>query len=246
VDALTSPDVLSVQPVRHPVSRAFSAWAGKYLTGEPYYEERLPAGFAPLPDRVESEEQVRRLFAGFVSALAEHVSKTGSWSDLDVHFWPQHRLLARPVTGRPLVLRQEALAEGLQVVEAQLREHGVSVAPMPHVNENVVSYRDDLVDGATAELLGSIYEADFLTWDYEVGAPRSGRREVDLDWLNDVRGRNRRYGVVHRALGSERRRADRAERDLAEARRRGAELVASHSWRVTRPLRWASAQVRRR
>ncbi len=245
-DALTATDVVTVQPVRHPVTRAFSAWAGKYLTAEPYYVERLPSGFAALPDSVESEEQIRDLFTDFVTALAGHVVGGDSWSDIDVHFWPQARLLARPAAGQTLVLRQEQLAAGLRLVEAQLREHGVDVEPMPHVNENVVSYRADLVDPAAVELLASLYSDDFEAWDYPTTAPQKHGRPVDLDWLNDVRGRNRRYGVVHRAATAERHRAERAEHELAAARRRETELTASHSWRVTRPLRWASERARRR
>ncbi|MDH4353153.1 MAG: sulfotransferase family protein [Actinomycetota bacterium] len=245
-DALTATDVVTVQPVRHPVTRAFSAWAGKYLTAEPYYAERLPPGFPDLPERVASEAQIRELFTGFVTALAAHVADSGSWSGVDVHFWPQGRLLARPVAGQSLVLRQEELAEGLRRIEDQLRQHGVEVEPMPRVNENVVSYRPDLVDPSAVEQLAGIYSDDFAVWDYPADAPTAGSRPVDLDWLNDVRGRNRRYGVVHRAATSERRRAERAEQELADARRREAELTSSHSWRVTRPLRWASEHARRR
>jgi hypothetical protein len=245
-DALTATDVLTVRPVRHPVTRTFSAWAGKYLTAEPYYSERLPVGFSAIPDRVRSEDEISRLFTGFTTDLAEHVSAAGSWDGIDVHLWPQHRLLARPAAGSTLLLRQEELAAGLARIEDHLRSHDIAVEPMPHVNENVVSYRADLVDPAAVELIGSLYADDFAAWDYAVEAPRTGRRSVDLDWLNDVRGRNRRFGVVHRAAVSERARADRAERELAAERRRVDELESSRSWQVTRPLRWAADRAHRR
>lgn len=244
-DALESADVLTVLPVRHPVTRAFSAWAGKYLTAEPYYEQRLPAPFPRLPDRLGSPDDVRDQFTRFVQALSDHVEAHPDWDDVDVHFWPQHRLLGRAPAGTTLTLRQEAVADGLQQITAHLQQRGLDPGPAARLNENVVGYRPDLVDDSAAARLAELYAADFARWGYDPAPPASSAAEPDLDWLNDVRGRNRRYAVLHRAAVGGRRRTAELAAELVTARQREEELLASSSWRVTRPLRWLSEAVRR-
>jgi hypothetical protein len=243
--ALGSPEVLTVQPVRHPVTRTFSAWAGKYLTLEPYYAERLPEGFPQPPDVVGSTDHVTELFSAFVQSLVAHVTTHPDWEGIDVHFWPQHRLLARVPAGPTLLLRQEAVADGLRVVEEWLRTNGLEPVPMERANENVVPYQPMFVAAEALRALCRLYTEDFAAWDYPNEAPVAREQQVDLDWLNDVRGRNRRYGVVHRAAVDGRRRVAELEAELAAARQRERDLLASHSWRVTRPLRWASERLGR-
>ena len=155
-DALSSQDVLTVQPVRHPISRLFSAWSGKYLIGEPYYEDRLPAGFPVIPDRLSDEEQIGELFEAFVVALADSVNTSG-FASLDVHFWPQSRLLARPPEGNVLVLRQETVTEGFSAIAEHLHRYGLDVDEPPRINETVVPYRKEFVGPKTEELARSIY-----------------------------------------------------------------------------------------
>lgn len=245
-EALASPEVLTVHPVRHPVTRTFSSWAGKYLTREPYYEGRLPAGFDPAPDQVESAGHIAELFAAFVASLARHVAEHDGWVDVDVHFWPQHRLLARTPEGPLLLLRQESMAAGLEQVDGRLREVGLTPGPLVRVNENVVPYMASLVPDETTAALADLYGADFSTWGYRVEAPAAPERGVDLAWLNDLRARNRRFEVVHRAAVGARHRVGELETALADSQRRERELLESTSWRATRPLRWASARLGRR
>lgn len=247
--ALTATDVLTVQPVRHPVTRTFSAWAGKYLTDEPYYNDRLPPGFDPAPDQIESAEHLTHLFTRFMQSLSEHLEHVPDWSEMDVHFWPQHRLLARTPVGPVLLLRQESMAEGLQQIMAHLRERGVGVEPMPRFNENVVPYLPTFVSPEALAAIESLYATDFTNWDYAVETPPAGKHELDLPWLNDVRGRNRRYGVIHEAAIRSRRRVaqlseelEATRRDLRDARNRERDLRESNSWKVTQPLRWASGK----
>jgi len=240
IEAQDAPDVLTVQPVRHPITRAFSAWAGKYLTGEPYYQERLPLGFEETPEVIASVEQVATLFERFVTTVRDHVTAHG-WSELDVHFWPQHRLLAQPAGGETLTLRQEHMADGLARIETRLVDHGVTPPAVPRVNENVIPYRPDLITRAARDAVAALYEADFAAWDYPTTIPDASARPVDLDWLNDVRGRNRRYGVIHAAAmaGRSGSGGDPDRRLAAMTAERDA-LLTSRSWRVTRPLRWLS------
>jgi hypothetical protein len=243
-DALTSSDVLSVIPVRHPVTRLFSAWSGKHLSGEPYYEDRLPESFPRLPDSIESTESVTEHFAAFVAALAEHADSHPDWEGIDVHFAPQHLLLARTPVGPALLLRQEDTAAALSRIEEQLRAHGLAPPPLRRINETIVGYRPDYVDGPTLDRIVRLYAADFDAWDYDRSAPTKSASVANLDHLNDVRGRNRRYGIIHRALRDAEARVAALEDELIEARNRQQELLASHSWRVTRPLRWASGRIK--
>ncbi len=243
-DALTSTDVLTVHPVRHPLSRLFSAWSSKYLVGEPYYSERLPDGFPTVPDTVEDENHVAELFEKFVDALHDTVSE-GDFLALDVHFWPQARLLARPMEGDELVVRQEHMAEGLAAIASYLAERDLEAGEAPRINETVVPYRDELVSDRTKDMAIALYGEDFERWQYPRDLPPSSSRPVDIEWLNDVRGRNRRYGVLHREVlrAHDENAHLRAEEERLSRRER--ELLNSTSWKVTRPLRWVSNNAKR-
>jgi hypothetical protein len=243
-DALTAPDVLTVLPVRHPVSRLFSAWSGKYLIDEPYYAERLPDGFQPLPPSIDSEEQVSELFEQFVIDLHRVVS-AGDFEVVDVHFWPQHRLLARPAAGEVLELRQESMRDGLSAIAAHLQSHGLTPGGAPHLNETVVPYRAELVSDIAVKLTAELYTADFERWRYTHERPTSSSRAVDIDWLNDVRGRNGRYGVLHRALMQVRDENAALQGEVAHLHGREHELLDSTSWKVTGPLRLVSDKTKR-
>ncbi|MFZ0324779.1 MAG: sulfotransferase family 2 domain-containing protein [Actinomycetes bacterium] len=242
-DALSSVDVLSVLAVRHPVTRAFSSWAGKYLTLEPYYNERLGDEFPLPPDQIDSREQIRDLFEEFVLTVAARTMDADRWVGFDVHFWPQHLLLARTPVGPTLQLRQESMGEGLAAIDAHLLAHGITPAAVPRFNENVIPYQPDLVSESALTALVELYGPDFDAYDYDPTAPSATDRVVDLDWLNDVRGRNRRYEVVHRAAIDGRQRTRAMQRRIDELDSELAALRASRSWQVTQPLRWASEHV---
>ncbi|MEO8106547.1 MAG: sulfotransferase family 2 domain-containing protein [Actinomycetes bacterium] len=243
-DALTATDVLTVQPVRHPISRIFSTWSGKYLTGEPYYTERLPSDFPNMPHTVDDESHIAELFEKFVEALYTAVTEN-DFQAADVHFWPQHGLLGRDPAGSALVLRQETMSEGLATIEEHLRANGLDAGKAPHINETVVPYRNELVSDRAVELATVLYDGDFDRWQYSRERPPSSSRAVDIDWLNDVRGRNRRYGVIHRALRHQQRELSRLRDENGRLREREQELVDSTSWKVTTPLRWVSDNVKR-
>jgi hypothetical protein len=246
-DALTSADVLTVNPTRHPVSRLFSAWSGKYLIDEPYYEDRLPEGFARLPASIDSDSQITELFERFTSDLRSFVDANG-FEQVDVHFWPQHRLLGRHPVGEVLVLRQESMTDGLTAIANHLSEHGLTPGEAPRINETVVAYRGDLVTDAALTNAKALYAEDFAKYDYPEERPADSSRAargIDLDWLNDVRGRNARYGVIHRNLTRLQRENDELRDVTAQARSREDELMETTSWKVTGPLRWVSDKTKR-
>ena len=220
-----------------PISRLFSAWSGKYLVGEPYYSARLPDGFPTVPETVQDEHHIAELFEKFVDALHNAVCD-GDFLPLDVHFWPQTRLLARPVAGEELVVRQEQMGKGLAALATYLAGQGLDAGEAPHINETVVPYRDEFMSPRTRDLAIALYGEDFDRWKYPRDLPPSGSRTVDIDWLNDVRGRNRRYGVLHRELLRVQEESSRYRAETGRLTKRESELVESTSWKVTRPLRW--------
>jgi hypothetical protein len=243
-DALESPDVVTVHAIRNPISRLFSAWSGKYLVNEPYYEDRLPAEFPRLTDTFADVDQIVAQFEAFTVALRQVVNDRG-FEAIDVHLWPQHRLLARSPVGRTLLLRQESMTEGLDEIAELLRSQGVEPGPAPRINETVVPYRAELVSDLALDEIVGLYEGDFDEWRYDRTRPESSSRPVDLDWLNDVRGRNARYGVLHRALMNQAREREGLRRELDAARQREDELTDSTSWKVTGPLRWVGERTKR-
>lgn len=243
-EALEATDVVTVHPVRHPVSRLFSAWSGKYLVNEPYYEGRLPAEFPKLPASFTDLDQIATEFERFTVALRQVVRDRG-FEAVDVHLWPQHRLLARQPAGRTLILRQESMSEGLDEIGTYLRSQGVDPGPAPRINETVVPYRQALVNDAALTEVIALYDGDFDNWQYQRVRPSSSSRAFDLHWLNDVRGRNARYGVIHQALMHQSRERDQLQRELDVARRREGELMDSTSWKVTGPLRWVGERSKR-
>lgn len=243
-DALESEDILTVLPIRNPITRAFSAWSSKYLIAEPYYEDRLSAEFPRLPDEVSDVGEITDSFERFTSALERVVDERG-FESVDVHLWPQHRLLAREPKGAVLTLRQEAMSDGLSQIADHLRRHGVEPGAAPRINETVVPYRSELVTDQALASLVALYEDDLVHYDYAKERPPSSRRPFSIDWLNDVRGRNHRYGVLHQALIRESRESERLRREVDAARRREGELLDSTSWKATAPLRWLSDRAKR-
>jgi hypothetical protein len=243
-DALEAPDVLTVLPIRNPITRAFSAWSGKYLAQEPYYSERLPDEFASLPTTITSERVVTDCFEAFMRTLASVVDERG-WESIDVHLWPQHLLLAREPGGVTLDLRQESMADGIDAIIRHLTSHGMAAGSAPRINETIIPYQQQLVSGSALASVVEVYGADFDRWSYERTLPPSSTRHIDLNWLNDVRGRNARYGVLHRSLMHQSRERERLRAELDTALRRESELIDSTSWKVTGPLRWVSDRARK-
>jgi hypothetical protein len=215
------------------------------LTLEPYYTDHLPELFDAPPVTIESAAHITDLFDSFVSSLVSFAESNYEWEGIDVHFWPQHRLLARDVIGKGFELKQEEMASGIERIMLHLREHGVHAEPMPRLNENVVPYKPEFVSETARQRLMTLYAPDFEHYGYSPELPAGGKQELDLPWLNDLRGRNRRYGAIHEIAIRNRDRVEVLNRELADARRREQELLGSHSWRVTKPLRAITSRLKR-
>jgi hypothetical protein len=137
------------------------------------------------------------------------------------------------------------MSQGLDEISSYLRSQGIDPGPAPRINETVVPYRQELVNDAALREIIALYDADFDPWQYDRDRPASSSRAFDLAWLNDVRGRNARYGVIHQALMDQGREREQLQRELAAARKREGELMDSTSWKVTGPLRWVGDRSKR-
>jgi len=249
-DALGSADVLRIAPIRHPVPKVFSAWSQKYLQLEPGFPENLPAGFPAPADRIESRDQIRDEFTAFASALGR---TDRSWKGIDGHLYPQHLVLGAFLPDQATFIRTEDMGHGVELIRKHLAEHGIEAGPMPRFNEAVVPYQQDLISDTALEVITDMYQKDFTTFDYEEMVPPSKDKEVSFDWLNDVRDRNRHWGLARDELTRLRQRVgggsnrsaprsgdadvQRLRRRVAELERENAAMRTSTSWRVTTPLR---------
>ena len=249
-DALESSDVLRIAPIRHPVPKVFSAWSQKYLQLEPGFPENLPASFPEPTPRIESRDQIRDEFTAFTRALGR---TDRTWKGIDGHLYPQHLVLGAFLPDKATFVRTEKMSSGVELIQKHLAQHGIEAGPMPRFNEAVVPYQQDLVSDEAVEVIASLYQRDFSTFDYEPVAPASKDKEISVDWLNDVRDRNRHWGMARdeltrlrkRAGGGRRRPAPtggdaevrRLRRRVSELERENAAMRSSTSWKVTRPLR---------
>lgn len=137
------------------------------------------------------------------------------------------------------------MAEGLRTIGEYLRQRGLDAGEAPRINETVIPYRTELVTDRTFDLVVSMYSDDFEHWQYERDRPRSSSRLINIDWLNDVRGRNARYGVLHQALIHQRDENARLETEIGHLKDRENDLLESTSWKVTGPLRWVGDKSKR-
>jgi hypothetical protein len=249
-DALESADVLRIAPIRHPVPKVFSAWSQKYLQLEPGFPENLPEGFPAPAARIDSREQIRDEFTAFARALGR---TDRSWKGIDGHLYPQHLVLGAFLPDLATFVRTEEMANGVELIQKHLAQHGVEAGPMPRFNEAVVPYQDDLVSGEALDVITAMYAKDFTTFDYEPSTPVSKHKDVSLDWLNDVRDRNRHWGLARDELTRLRKRSGggrnrpapssadaevrRLRRRVDELERENAAIRGSTSWKVTAPLR---------
>jgi hypothetical protein len=260
-EALTASDVLRVAFVRHPISRIFSSWSQKYLQREPGFNDGLPPSFPQPPESVDSPEQIRDMFTEFVASLSQW---RGSWLKLDGHLYPQNLVLGHLLPDGATILRVEQMADAVTLIVDHLERFGVSPGPLPRVNEAIVGYDTRLVGDEAAEHLAQLYSEDLELFSYDPEPPPSRAREINFEWLNDVRRRNERWAIARRELIGLRRqlrpvRSGNLRSEVASLRRRCRELGleldrmrASRSWRLTAPLRkiedWvrASRQARER
>jgi hypothetical protein len=252
-EALAAPDVLRIAFVRHPISRVFSTWSQKYLQREPGFNDGLPASFPQPPESVDSRDQIRDMFTEFVVSLSRW---RGSWLKLDGHLYPQNLVLGHLLPDGATILPVEQMADAVTLIVDHLEQFGVSPGPLPRINEAIVGYDTRLVSAEAAAGLARLYRDDLETFSYAAEPPPSPAREINLEWLNDVRRRNERWAIARRELIALRRQLRsvrpgnrRVEVDALRRRCRelGLELDrmrASRSWRLTAPLRRVEDWVR--
>lgn len=189
-------DVIRIVPVRHPVSRVLATWSSKYLSAEPGYEANLPSWMPRVADSLPTIEAVAASFEEFVTAIAE---SDEPWTSLNAHNWPQHLLLQTYLDSPHLLVRQESLQEDLTPVRHRLEQAFGQAGPLPRLNISLLAAHPDVLTEGALEAIYSAYSGDFDVFGYQRSAPSRPADPPSLGWINDVRGRNRRYGVVQHA-----------------------------------------------
>ncbi len=259
-EALTSPDWLRFCVVRHPTSRLFSAWFSKVLLREPGYEQRLGGNAVPLPERLESIQQIVSLFEDFVRLLHDDDRAREG----DVHWHTQWSLLLGDDIDWSVVAHYERLDADLGPVIDHVAEQGVTWPGLPRVNVSGMQLTPGDLKADTSSAIATVYADDFAHFGYPASLPATtghdalpDRDDAFLLYVNSSIGRNRRVEELHQELMKEEARSADRQRQIdhlvaeLEATRRDAsarlaEVYESRSWRVTRPLRlpreWAQAR----
>lgn len=235
--------------VRNPYKRIFSAWQSKILLQEPLQAEPfLHCDFYHRP--IKCVADVASLFEEFLEHIATFPEE---W--LDAHWKAQANLLRPDIISYTLISK----IEEPEKLERALCEHVKFEIASPfvfnHKNVSLISYSQEFITDRSAELIQKLYAKDFIEFGYDINPPES-KSEISLDLLKTsihgiqlVRGRNKRIEDIRRSLNEQ----IRLLGDIIVARDNqimslDSELTAvysSHSWRVTRPLRAISSELRK-
>ena len=198
---LLSPDFFRFALVRNPYTRIFSAWQSKILLCEPLQAD-------PFSDSDFQRQEIRSVddIAHNVQSFLEFLHAR-QWPDIaDPHWAPQSDVLR---IGK-LCYSQIAKVEEPESLWKNLADRiGGSAFKNPSrqkYNESLLSYSPLFFTERSVQLIRKLYAADFLEFDYSL-VPPAGNVGIERAHLDTalkaaamIRGRNRRFMAVRRAL----------------------------------------------
>ncbi len=162
--------------VRHPFTRAWSAWVDKLLCHHPEYVA-VYSGEPWFPQKVRHCEEAVDRFGAFIRALRSSPGLLGS----DRHWAPQAAVLSFGTFPYDVIGR----TENLEPLVGEWRDRtGLDVqgafAEVGRRNARSLAFPGSLLPDTTWNDLTRIYERDLTSFEY--GAERSQFRGVDDDW----------------------------------------------------------------
>lgn len=246
LEPLTSAAYFRFAIVRNPYKRIFSAWQSKLLLREPLQTTPyLQSDFFNQP--IKSIVDLSEAFEGFL----EHLAINEAPDYWDVHWTPQATLLRPDLVNYSKVVQ----IENADVLSAALAEwlgpQFIDPFATRSANESLIPYLPELITARSAELIRLLYAEDFAKFGYSTQLP-SAKESFSTDQFNlaikaieILRGRHQRLGELSVQINAHKQAMVQKNRTIAEQDAVIGAIYSSHSWRLTRPLRYSAKYLRK-
>jgi hypothetical protein len=239
VEAIVSDDYFRFALVRNPFKRIFSAWQSKLLLREPLQ-------IAPYIEKafyhrtISSKAAVAEAFELFL----EHLAKEEAPTYWDVHWTPQVNLLRPDIIHYTNLSQIENACELERLLAGWLGDQIASPFANRMANESLVPYQEEFISDRSAQLVRTLYSADFELFGYDTRPPRekesfsSDEFNLALKAIEMIRARHERIRVAR--IATDRKMHDlqteNASKDenLTALRREFVDAIVQHSKELSR------------
>ncbi len=198
---VVSDDFFRFALVRNPFTRLFSAWQSKILLREPIQADVF-IGTDFYNQEVRSVEDIARNVESFLEYL--HANQ---WPDItDPHWAPQSEVLRIDKLSYSQIAKLEEPESLWENLADRIGSNAFSNPAQHKCNESLLPYAAQFFTERSIQLVRKLYAADFMAFDYSLlppsGKPGIERAGIDtaLQAAAMIRGRNRRFMEVRRAL----------------------------------------------
>ncbi|UVK44418.1 glycoside hydrolase family 99-like domain-containing protein [Mesorhizobium sp. AR07] len=190
-EALSSESYFRFAVVRNPYERLFSAWQSKLLLREPR-QARFYTNTEFFHYPVNDERDIAPAFEAFL----EHLAANEAPSYWDHHWMPQADLLRPDLINYSLIAKIEQASELSKALVSWIGQYAPDPFGVRRANESLIPYLPAFLTPRSAELVASLYSADFDIFGYERVPPSqrkafsSEQLDVALQAIGLIRGRH--------------------------------------------------------
>lgn len=244
-EAITSDAYFRFAIVRNPYKRIFSAWQSKLLLREPLQvAPYLNCSF--FNQAIEEASDIAMAFEGFL----EHLAANEAPDYWDVHWTPQATLLRPDLIRYSKLVKIENAKELSTALSEWLGPQFVDPFATRSANESLIPYLPELVTARSAELIRTLYAEDFEKFGYSEQPPEAKETfsaeqfTLALKAIKIIRGRHQRLCEMSMQIPILNQAVAERDREIAERDATINAIYTSHSWRLTRPLRYIARLIR--
>ena len=198
---LLSDDFFRFGLARNPFTRLFSAWQSKILLREPLQADPF-IGTEFYNQEVQTLEDIARNVQSFLEYL-----NASQWPDIaDPHWAPQSKVLRIDQLSYSHIARMEEPESLWKSLADRIGSHAFKNPGQHKYNESLLPYMPQFFTDRSVQLVRKLYASDFMAFDYSL-LPPAGKTDIQhagidtaLKAAGMIRGRNRRFMEVRRAL----------------------------------------------